>query len=78
MPIPYCICAEIAEESKIWKKQSGYRKNTEESVPTKRSRNSGGRGLQRPYPYVGVHIAGLTDGFDLLQKCSVTDTQCVL
>ena len=55
MSISYSICSEVQAERNIRSIEEGYRRNTEKTLRAKRSRNNRGRGMCRPYTYVGKY-----------------------
>ena len=57
MSIPYCICTKIQEAGNIQRNKSGYREDTETTMPAKGCRDNRSRIMPRPYTYAAKHTA---------------------
>ena len=62
MSISHRLCAEIPEDGDIWPDKTGYRSDTEETMPAKGGRNYRSQSMPRPsthadkYPTQVQHI----------------------
>ena len=57
MSISHRLCAEIPKDGDIWPDKTGYRSDTEETMPAKGGRNYRSQSMPRPYTHADKHTA---------------------
>ena len=60
LQIPCGVCAEVQAAGNLRPAEDGDREDTEGAVPEEGHRDTGGRGMPRPYTHAAVDTAEIT------------------